>query len=443
MPQTQAEEAGAGLRIPHRAALAHQVGQEEQAVGARGQGGSLALDARHRSGRGQVLARRAEQALAAPDLGRTGRQRTAEGVDALQRAEHVREGDQPGRRQVVGADRAPAHAGAEHCHVPARSRAAGGQRGHGRIDPARDDRRTGRQAERRCLAGQQAADDLVRGHQPVGHQPARDAERIEHRLRPVACREVVDAADVAGRGVVDRHLAGQLGDDPGVRRQQLPAARPDLGRMLAQPQDLGVAVVAVDAVAGDALQLGQVEVLAHPAHLRLGAAVHPDQAGVQGGQRLVDRDAAAAVQAADADRTHVAVHQAMLAPAGLDHRADAGAHRVEPGLRILLRPKRARHVDRVAGAMLRQQAAVGRHQRGLGALRADVDADDEIGAAHAHEVRLAQAAAGSRPGLSSTLIESSELARLKARSHSASGKSWVTMPREVSSPRMIRSITTG
>jgi hypothetical protein len=67
-------------------------------------------------------------------------------------------------------------------------------------------------------------------------------------------------------------------------------------------------------------------------------------------------------------------------------------------------------------------------------LGADVDTDDVM-----ERLIMTQP----RPGRRMTLIESSEFASANACSQSSSVKSCVTMPREVSRPRSMRSMTIG
>src|SRR5690349_7692192 len=61
---------------------------------------------------------------------------------------------------------------------------------------------------------------------------------------------------------------------------------------------------------------------------------------------------------------------------------DALDHRVEPDIRPLFRPQRPRRVGAVTLRVLRNDLSVRVAEQRLGALRADVDADDEI-CAHA------------------------------------------------------------
>ena len=165
-------------------------------------------------------------------------------------------------------DGAPAHAGADHRHMLAGAADARRQGGHGRIDAAGHHLCSGQQTELFGDGRQQAADHLGRIDQALGHHARRDAQRIEHLSGPVARRHVVHAADIAGRTMVDRHLAAQQVVDIAVRRQQIARALPDGGLLVFQPQHLGVAVITVDAIAGDRVQPFQVDMLLDPFDFR-------------------------------------------------------------------------------------------------------------------------------------------------------------------------------
>ncbi len=219
--------------------------------------------------------------LAIPRDRRAGRDGAAEHVIVLQAVEHVRHADQAVARVDGLADVAPAHAGADHRDVLALPGRARGEGGDGRIDAARDDRRAGLQAELRRPLRQQPAHHLARFDQALRHHRRRNAERVEHLPRPGAAADVVDAADIAGGGVVDRELARQHLGDVGVRRQEIARPAPHLRLVLAQPQHLGVAVVAIDAVAGDIIEPVEVDGAGAPIRLRRWRA-DPSRSGRDG-----------------------------------------------------------------------------------------------------------------------------------------------------------------
>ena len=341
--QAEADEAAAGLRVPHRAAFAHQIGQEQQAVGARRQRRRIALEQRMRV---DVL-RQAGSDLGLTEVvaepGDRGARRTcaAEHVQVVCAAKHVRHADQALACVYVLSDRSPAHAGADHRDVVARPRRASGERCDGCIDAARHHRRTGNQPELRSPIGAQQPCHRARIDQPCGHHSPRNAEHLQRLVGPVALGEVVDAADVAGRAVVDGDLAGELGDHKAVGRQEVRGALPHRRHLLSQPQHLRVAVIAVHAVAGDRHQTLDVDVCSHPCHFILRTPVHPDQAGVKRGAFGVDRNAAATVKTADAQRLDRGSVDTCLG----QHAADARSHRVEPDAGPLLCPQRLRRLD--------------------------------------------------------------------------------------------------
>lgn len=392
MRETQPDECAAGLRIPHRAALAHQIRQEQHAVGAGRHAFGRRLEQHVRIAVRQQARRidfRLAELVAEPRNRRAGRDRAAEHVQVALPVEHVRHADEPVPRIDMPAYVAPAHAGADHRDMLPGTRRAGREGRDGRVDTARDDGRAGRQAELLRPLRQQPADDLRRIDEPLGHHRRRNAEHVERVVGPLAARDVVHAADVAGRTVIDRHFAGQQVDHVRVRRQEIAHVRPHVRPLAAQPQHLRETVVAVDAIARDHAQPLDVHVFVDPVDFRGRAPVHPDQARMQRPHVDVDRNARAAVQAAHAHRADRSGRHALRTRVAHAPR-DALEHRVEPDLRPLLGPQRARRIGLVAGRVPRDDRAMPVDQQRLGALRADVDANhvfhDVSGNAHAGRI---------------------------------------------------------
>ena len=260
------------------------------------------------------------------------------------------------------------------------ARHSGGERCDRRIDAARDHRYAGREPKPFGGRIRQRADDVAGRDQPRRHHRRRDPERVEHFGRPRAAPDVIDAADVARRRMIDGDLAGQRVDDERVGRQEVARAREDIRPVVAQPQHLRVAVVAVDAVAGDFGEARDVDRLAHPVHLSTRAAIHPDQARMQRLDSLVDRNARAAVKPADADRLQRIGRESRDRRFRLRNTVgDAFEDRVEPDVRPLLGPQGLRRIRPIAFRVLRDDATGGVAQQRLRALRADVDADDVRG----------------------------------------------------------------
>ena len=249
-----------------------------------------------------------------------------------------------------------------------RYRHAGGESGDGGIDSARHHRGSGAQAEAGGDGGQEPADDVRGVDQPRGHHEGRDTERGKHLAGPAARRQIVDAADVAGRAVVDRDLAGQALDDVGVGRQQQRRLGPDLRTLVAQPHHFGEAVIGIDQIAGDGTEPIHVDMRADPLNLSLSPPIHPDQARVKWVDVGVDRDAGAAIEARDAEGDDIVPVACNL--------GDTALHCVEPHIGVLLGPVGTGRVGHVAVLDLGEDGAVGRNQDRLGALSADVDPDD-------------------------------------------------------------------
>ncbi len=251
------------------------------------------------------------------------------------------------------------------------ARCAGRKRRYSRIYAASDDGSAREQSRGLGPCRLKMADDIAGSDQPLRHHGGRNVERVQHAGGPAARVDVVDAADVSRRGMIDGEFTGQLRDHPSVRRHQGARAGPDIRTFIAQPQHLGEAVIAVDAIAGSRLEQCNVNVRTDAARLRLCPAIEPDQAGMQRFERRVHGDAGAAVQAADAHGPHIG--------SGFwrDAAADRGHHRIEPDLRPLFGPQRTRCIGLVRFAGLRQDASGGVGPQRLGALRADVDTDDK------------------------------------------------------------------
>ncbi|CAJ2881514.1 Uncharacterised protein [Burkholderia pseudomallei] len=315
---------------------------------------------------------RVAELLAKPRYRRARRDRAAEHVQVAPAVEHVRHADEPAPRVGRLGKVAPAHARADHRDVLAAPRRTRRERRDGRVDAARDDGRAHLEAERVRPFAQQPAHHRVRIDEPLRHHRRRNAQHVERLVGPVAAAQIVDAADVARRAVIDRELARQPIRDVRVRRHEVAHVRPHVGALLAQPQHLRVAVVAVDAVARDLAKPCDVDVRAHPVDLVGRAPVHPDEARMQRPHLAVDRNARAAVQAAHAERLDRLGADARRARVGA-HPRDAFAHRVEPHVRPLLGPQRLGRVRPVRHRMLREDRAVEADEHRLRALGADVD----------------------------------------------------------------------
>lgn len=211
-------------------------------------------------------------------------------------------------------------------------------------------------------------DDAVRHHR------ARDAQRLHQLAAPAAALHVEDAAQVARRGIVDRDLPRHPVDGVGVRRQKAPDSGPVLRLVLLDPEDLRVAVVGVEAVAGDAVEPVEADAVFHHAADVVRAAVHPDHAGPHRPHLVVERHARAPVESADAD----AADRFRRNPRLFHRVADGGLHRLHPHLRPLLGPERPGRRHAVFGERGGQQGAVRIHDDGFRARRADVRSDQIV-----------------------------------------------------------------
>ncbi|MNJ53243.1 hypothetical protein D3C77_486230 [compost metagenome] len=85
-------------------------------------------------------------------------------------------------------------------------------------------------------------------HQSLWHEFRVNAERFEHRCGPGSRLDVVDAANVSGGAVIDAQRAGEVVLHIAVGRKQISRFGPDLRFMAFEPEDLGVTVIAVDAI---------------------------------------------------------------------------------------------------------------------------------------------------------------------------------------------------
>ncbi len=147
--------------------------------------------------------------------------------------------------------------------------------------------------------------------------------------------------------------------------------RPVAVEIALQPTDLGGHVGGIAGHAGQAPQ----PVFVDDPGLGLGAAVHPNQAGAERPTARVDRQAAIQLpgdaQGPDLAGGHLGVFECL---------ADGGAQGSLPQLRVLFGPSRPRIVGRIALGGATEDAKVVRvRDRGLQALRADIDADDGDG----------------------------------------------------------------
>ena len=263
------------------------------------------------------------------------------------------------------------------------ARHARGKRRHGRVDAARR-RPACRRASprRRGQPARQAADDVARTRPAVPASSSRgmpSASSISSDQRAARrCRRRRRCCRPTSRSTAISPVSGM--DHERIGRQEVARLLPHLGPVVPQPQHLGVAVVAVDAVAGDAAPADR--------HRRRDGPTRPRRCarrsiqmrhGCSGSHALVDRDARSAVEAADADRRARRRHRSRVrrlraATQPAMHSTTASSQTCRP----LLGPERLRRIGLIARDVLRDDPAARVAQQRLRALRADVDADDVV-----------------------------------------------------------------
>ena len=246
MEEVQPHEGARGLPVPDGGTLAHEIGQEDDAVGTRREGGGgllqggVGIPARRTRLRDVGLA----ELVAVPAHGGARRGGAAEDVEVL--ADHVGKSDEAVRGVDRRRDIAPAHAGADHRDVVAGLHPLRPHRWRPRRrrPPAITGVPAGR-PRRAEASGVSPPTTSVGATRRSGIIRAGIPEQVEGLARPGADRDVVDAPDVARRGMVDRDLSGEALDHVGVGRQEQRRALPHVRPLVAQPHHLGEAVVAV------------------------------------------------------------------------------------------------------------------------------------------------------------------------------------------------------
>ena len=358
------------MRVHVGRALAGEVGQEQEPVGAGRHGSGLLQQRRERIAvagvergdlvavPGQSTARGqddAHQVVAAGNRGAERVERTL-GVDARRRAVH-----EQGAR---GADRADA--------MPVLDQ-AGADRGAGIVAAAGDHGRAGRQAGRGGSLGGQPAGDLG----PLEHprqQVRRHLQGGQDLDAVVAAGEVEEQGAGRVRGV-GRVLAGEPQADEVLGQEQLGDPGGGVGLLVAQPQQLGRLHPGAGAVAGDRDQPLAPEPALDLGAFGVGAGVVPQQG-------RADRRALAVEE-------HRAVHLAGEADPGevvsgemWGEFAQHGDRRGPPGLWLLLGPAGAGGEQRVGAVGAGEHGAVCRQNDALGTTGADVDADGDSRSGH-------------------------------------------------------------
>ena len=362
--QRQPDERPARLRVPQRCPLAHEVGKRDQPLAPR----------RYVHRRPIEIAERIRppaHGVPEPTGERSGGRRSPPGVGAVRGVDHVRHGDQLLGEVLPGVDDPPTRGRPHHGDVvPAVERPSGEGRHRG-VHPTAEDRGPGGQpGEARSLRGH-LADNRFGGDDAFRHQLERDPERPGHLLRPGVCPDVVQPAEVAGRGMIDRDLAGQAVVDVRVRGEEQGDPLPVVRLVVLDPQDLGVAEVAVDPVSGHGEQLLQIDVTCDPLHFGRRPPVHPDEARSHRPHLLIERNPASSVQPTDADPGYLLRGD----PGVLQELSDDRARRVEPHVRPLLGPYRLGVKEPVLRARRLNEAPVPPDEHPFGPLRAHVHSE--------------------------------------------------------------------
>lgn len=323
-------------------------------------------------------------------------------------------------------DQSGAHRGADGGHILAGLKDAQTKGGHAAVHAAGAHRGSLIQAQLQPGLGGEAAHDVPGLYDARGHHRAGDPHVIHQLVRPAVCIHIEDTADIACGRVVDRHLPGKPIDDIVVGREKETGTAPVVRFVVPYPEDLQITVIGVGAVVGDTLQFFRIDVFFHPALLNRGPAIHPDQAGAYGFHLLVQRDAGAAVESADADTGHVG-----RGYSGFLHRiADGALCSVQPHIRPLLGPKRLGGEHVVFLEILGDEPALRIHKNGFGARGTDVGTDKVFHHALPIQKRKATLKSPYWPE-----------ARSKAVFQSSREKTLLTTPRVFSVPSAMWSMT--
>ena len=294
MPERQADEGAAGIRVGVRRPLALQVRLEEESLRAR-------LPAL-RLGE-QLLVRRVAEGVVQPLQRARGREHHAHRV--------------PGARNRVAEDVQPRLGLGPVFGQRGEDDAGRAENDGERARPVDADAERSRSLVARC-ADRRA---LVRRRQPLGRQ----LERLEHLVAPAAVRDVEEERARRVRDV-DRALARQPQPDVVLRQQDVRDPRIRLGLVVPQPEELRRREAGQRAVPGQLDQPLEADALLDLGALGRGALVVPEDRRAQHLLVLVERDEAVHL-AGEADRR------------GLDVEVgERGLGRAPPVLRILLGP---------------------------------------------------------------------------------------------------------
>jgi hypothetical protein len=145
--------------------------------------------------------------------------------------------------------------------------------------------------------------------------------------------------------------------------------------VLGQPRDLGGDVSGIEIAAGQLAQPAGVDALRSGVALGAGSAIHPDQRRPQRPTGCVGRHQTIQLRSERDGPDRASVDR----PAHLGQRLGYGA---QPLARVLLCPSGPRIGQRVRDIGRVQMLAVGGQRLRAGSLRADVDTDHQLAAAH-------------------------------------------------------------
>lgn len=141
--------------------------------------------------------------------------------------------------------------------------------------------------------------------------------------------------------------------------------------MVLHPQNLGVAVVRVGAVARNALQLFLANRVQHPLRFLVGSAIHPDHARAYRLHVGVQRDARSAIQAGNGD-----AFDAGGGNPGFGHSVLDGIDgTLIPHVRPLFGPQRLGGQYVILLKILGDELTRGVHENGFGSGGADVGSE--------------------------------------------------------------------
>ena len=311
-----AQESGAGVGIVDGAALAHQVGQEEDPIGAQLLVGDVFLLG------GVILG--FENFVTQPLVAAGGGEHAAHQMEAPV-------GMSKGM-QAVGIVHAEFLGGDEHGAGSAQAdvaravaHGAGAHGGGGIVPRARHDLSGLGQAD----ISSDIADDLEALKQ-LGHLTLADAADIQHLPAPALMLHI-QQQHAGGVGVVAGMDAGELIVDE-ILGQHDPADAPEILRLvLLHPQELGGGEPGEGNVSGELGQLFLADHIVEVVHLLVGAAVVPEDRGADHPVVLVQNDQAVHLAAA--------AHTGYLADINIPGQLlQAVLHRRPPVLGVLLGP---------------------------------------------------------------------------------------------------------